>query len=465
MRPRKTGGKFLSDFPDICKEIDFSIHTDIDINSIVAGGGTIINWICKYCHNTYKKSVDKRIGDDLMCPNRNCITMRKLEKIKENNKNDVIKPVDEIKRRIVPEQSKNDVEIWKELPEELNLSRYEVSSLGNLRNKDTKYVHSNTSNNNAYIRKTLYKDDNSKERFAIHILVAMTFIPNPENKPTVNHINSNRIDNRVINLEWATRSEQSLKTNRKIIKKMVGKSVNQYDLTGKFIKTWDRIIDASRELNIFRGHITGAAKGRHNSAGGFIWEYVNLETFIEGEIWKDCPLGEDFEKVLASNLGRIKVGNKDPTYGSTKNGYYKITIYNITIKRHKSFFVHRLIALTFLDNPENKQIVNHIDENPSNNNIDNLNYMTQKENVNYSLDRNNRYKKDHRSKIIVQIDKETKEIINKFNSFSHAFRETGIDGYCISKCCNNKSISAGGYFWEFASQPNSLPASVELQLT
>ena len=60
-----------------------------------------------------------------------------------------------------------------------------------------------------YVKSKLYNDEGNRRPLHIHRLIALTFIPNPENKKTVNHKNHNRTDNRVENLEWATQSEQN----------------------------------------------------------------------------------------------------------------------------------------------------------------------------------------------------------------------------------------------------------------
>lgn len=447
-------GKFLSEFPNIIKEIDLTKHVDLDTSKIQAGSNKIIlNWICIYCKESYKRNVNSRIRTNSCCPKRECML---LKRSKTNNENFGWEPKyhldkrDIIDKKEIPEPSEKDIENWKDLPQDLLLSKYQVSNLGKIKNKRTQYILTQNPRKDGYISNNLLLDDNTWKSIYAHVLIAKTFIDNPENKPTVNHINIKRHDNRVVNLEWATNAEQSFKENRNKYTTS-GKSINQYDLNDNFIKTWNKAIDVEDELNINRKNILKVLKGERKQSGGFIWKYNIVDMTIQNEIWKDCPLGNDYVKVLVSNLGRVKVKD-NPSYGTLrKNGYYDVKVLNNKEKKYKSFRVHRLVCLTFLENPENKPFVNHKDENRSNNKLENLEWMTNKENVNYSLNLNNRVKENKRSKIVVQIDPKTNKVIKEYQSISIASKETKANYNSISWCCKKfrGQVFAGGYKWSY----------------
>lgn len=115
--------------------------------------------------------------------------------------------------------------------------------------------------------------------------------------------------------------------------------------------------------------------------------YLNLSIDdIEGEVWKDIKGYEGLYQV--SNMGRVrsfarKKDNKPIIRKQTvkADGYLSVNFQvNST---SKNFRVNRLVAEAFIPNPENKEHVNHIDENIKNNMVSNLNWMTVKENINY----------------------------------------------------------------------------------
>ena len=128
----------------------------------------------------------------------------------------------------------------------------------------------------------LYDLERNRKTLKVHRLVAKAFIPNPDNKPQIDHINAVKSDNRVINLRWCTGKENfhnPISYIRNSVSKTgyrnhKAKSVSQYTLDNKFVRTWRCFSDIKRELGYNHSHIVQCCRGERNLAYGYKWEYA-----------------------------------------------------------------------------------------------------------------------------------------------------------------------------------------------
>lgn len=164
--------------------------------------------------------------------------------------------------------------------------KYQISDSGNVKSLIThKYL--KLVDNKGY--KRVFLSNPYRRWYLVHRLVAEAFIPNPENKPTVNHIDGNKQNNCVDNLEWATYSENNIHAIKNNLRpynqinatkqaaKMNKKAVIQYDLKGNLIKEWEGMREVERKLNIKHQYISNCCLGIQHSAKGYRWEYKKEE--------------------------------------------------------------------------------------------------------------------------------------------------------------------------------------------
>jgi hypothetical protein len=358
------------------------------------------------------------------------------------------------------------MEEWRVIKECPN---YSVSNLGNvINNKTNNFMKLNKKGGYYNVSLT---NNNSRKTYTVHRLVALVFIENHENKETINHINKNKLDNNVLNLAWATKKEQAQhKSIGLIYKSNKNKPINRLDkITGELLERYDSIEEAgiwatenklTSNSHNGRNAIGNCVNGLSNSAYGFIWQYDKNEDKINEE-WREINLQNLFgiekefdKKYYISNLGRFKnsFGSIMENYKVNENGYIRVNIYE------KTFLLHRLVALTFLENPENKKTVNHKDGNKLNNGINNLEFATNQEQQIHKFQNGlgNIF-----ARKIKQYDLEG-NFIKEFNSIVEASNELKTSESNIRGVLLNKRKTAAGFIWKYLEDDTPITETITI---
>ena len=116
--------------------------------------------------------------------------------------------------------------------------------------------------------------------YSVHRLVAEAFIPNPEMKSDVHHIDHNPANNNVENLVWLTKKEhvaehpERYEASSKAARKALAKHINQFTRDGMFVKAWYSAREIERELGYANQHIIDCCKGKLKTYKGFKWKYA-----------------------------------------------------------------------------------------------------------------------------------------------------------------------------------------------
>lgn len=178
------------------------------------------------------------------------------------------------------------MEVWKDIKNFEGM--YQISNMGNVRSLNRVTYNKNgtkvnrvgkikkqTIDNLGYFHVRLSKDSQTKT-FRIHQLVAQAFIDNPNNYRCINHIDEDKTNNSIENLEWCS-SKYNLEYsgNTKKACNSNKKQVLQYDLKGNLIKEWESLKSIELELKYSHSAVGQCCRGNTKSSHGYVWKYKN----------------------------------------------------------------------------------------------------------------------------------------------------------------------------------------------
>jgi len=354
-------------------------------------------------------------------------------------------------------------EIWKKIP---GFDKYEISNYANIKNIIKNKI-LNPHIKNSYYSIALFDNNGKRKGCLLHRLVAITFLPNIDNKPTVNHKNSVSLDNRLDNLEWATYKEQTdnqqgiptnvkelISSRRTLLKNIITNEEIEFETSVyacKYIFEQNIVFfkqhynyDNFEEAKIYiKNKLGNTIRNKINN--GILFEkyepkYIQSE-ILDNEIWEKIPLDliNNTENCYVSTLGRIKNSKGRITNGFLHtNGYIKVSL------SQKSYVLHRLVAQVFIKNPDNKPQVNHIDGKKNNNYVENLEWVNSSENC---IHRSNEIHIQNLKKVY-QYDLQM-NLIKVYKSITEASKETNIPKELITSCCNENQVKTNNFIFRF----------------
>lgn len=363
-----------------------------------------------------------------------------------------------------------------------------------------------------YFVTKLYNDEGKRLSVRTNRLVALTYIPNPDNLRVANHKNGISTDNRRKNLEWTTHRGNSEHAEKLNLRKRWVRPVVQMNLGGKEIAEYESIAEAERQTEIDSRYIIGVCKKVTMQTHGFRWRYKDDENWemptrracktvekvdsdgntvekyksmgdamLNNNIAAHTTLRQAIEcnKTLRGFKWRFHTSKPkvDPLWEETRkwkpiegydgricrdgriysDKYRKLRklsenqrgYLTVTLGRKRTSLVHRLVAKAYIPNPHNYKGVNHIDgKDKMNNSVENLEWANQSINILHSHDTGLQKTR----KPVIQYDGSGAEL-NWFNSVQEAADHMSVGPTSISGAASGKHKSSAGFIWRFEDSP------------
>ena len=331
-----------------------------------------------------------------------------------------------------------------------------ISSLGRVQNSRG-WISWGFADGEGGYRRYVAAQDGRKLRVYVHRLVAFAYHgPPPTTSHVVNHLDGNRANNTMKNLEYATPSQNS-QHSFSVLRNLRGKAVEARLLHTEDWRAYKSISEATALLGVSRASIRRCCKGEISSWQGyeFCWQH---DVDMPGEVWVQarCPRTLlPLPLVRVSSLGRFQGPSGQKSYGSLASAGYRRVRY-----KDSEILLHRMLVCSFGEHPPvgTKWQVNHKDGNRQNNHLNNLEIVTPSENVLHAW----AMRKDraaHGARQPVKGRPSGAELWSTFSSVTEAATYARVSTSEVCRCCKRRQRSAGGWEWQYALpvEPKKLP--------
>lgn len=232
-----------------------------------------------------------------------------------------------------------------------------------------------------------------------------------------------------------------------------------YALKGNDIFEFNSVPEAAEITGCCKTSIYKCCNGRRSYTGGYIWSYEPIEPLTEAEEWRDVKGYENLYQV--NRKGEVRSNHK---------GYWEKLSAGLSSCGYRNFLFHkdgkrknmrgnRLVAEAFIPNPDNLPFVNHKDENPLNDCVENLEWCTHEYNVNYGTlpERRSRFNPKNRPVCMFDVDG---AFIREFYNVNDAAKYIGGNHPCVSRACSGQSITYKNKIWCYKGEEDKVAEKV-----
>lgn len=219
-----------------------------------------------------------------------------------------------------------------------------------------------------------------------------------------------------------------------------------YALKGNELYEFNSVPEAAEKTGCWKDKIYKCCNGKLAYTGGYVWSYNPLDIPTEVEEWRDVEGYENLYQV--SRKGRVRSSHK---------GYWEVLTSVVNTHGYNQYLFHkngkkknmrgnRLVAEAYIPNPDNLPYVNHKDENPANDCVDNLEWCTAKYNVNYGTARQRTSINHSKNRPVCMFDVDG-VFIREFYNVNDAAKYIGGNHPCVSRACSGQSITYKNKIW------------------